>query len=356
MKKHPGSGTTNSIFRRLCALLCACLMLISCGGTGGTAGTSQSGNAGEGKLSVVVTIFPLYDWAGNILGEESGAELTFLLNSGVDMHSFQPTTSDIMKISSCDLFLYVGGESDAWVEKALAEAANPKLVAVNLLELLGERAREEELLEGMQEDEAHDHDHAEDEHDHEEDHDHAHGEESEYDEHIWLSLQNAAYLIPQIAETLSGIDPENGARYKENADAYVTKLNALDGEYAAVVAASPAKTLLFCDRFPFRYLAEDYGLTCYAAFSGCSAETEASFETIAFLSEKVKELSLAHVITIEGSETKIADTVLAGAGAAGSDILVLDSMQSTTAQDAEGGVSYLSVMEKNLEVLKEALQ
>ena len=357
MKKHPGYKNTKFIFHRLCTLLCACLMLLSCGASDGTAGAGQAGNAaGEGKLSVVTTIFPLYDWARNILGEDSGAELNFLLNSGVDMHSFQPTTSDIMKISSCDLFLYVGGESDAWVEKALAEASNPELVAINLLELLGERAREEELLEGMQEDAAHDHDHAEDEHDHDEDHGHSHEEESEYDEHIWLSLQNAAYLIPQIAETLSGIDPENGARYKENADAYVTKLNALDGEYAAAVAASPSKTLLFCDRFPFRYLAEDYGLTCYAAFSGCSAETEASFETIAFLSEKVKELSLAHVITIEGSETKIADTVLAGAGAAGSDILVLDSMQSTTVQDAEGGVSYLSVMEKNLEVLKEALQ
>ena len=382
------------IGRRLSALLLAALLLFtSCGGeSGGNPGGSAQAN--KDKLSVIVTIFPLYDWTKNILGEETDAELTFLLGSGVDLHSFQPTASDVMKISSCDVFLYVGGESDAWVESALAEASNPELVALNLLELLGEdRAREEELLEGMQEtehdhghedheDEDHDHedhdhdqedhdhdhdDHDHDDHDHEdhdhdhddhdhEDHDHDHDDhETEYDEHIWLSLQNAMYLVPQIADTLAAKDPANAEQYRKNAEDYTAQLSALDAEYRAAVASGTRDMLLFCDRFPFRYLAEDYGLTCYAAFSGCAAETEASFETITFLAEKVKEFSLPHVLTIEGSDAKIADTVLESAGAKESTILSLDSMQSTTTQDAANG-TYLSVMEQNLEILKKVLQ
>ena len=355
LKKKQGSGKTSGFFKKLAALLCAAVLLGACGTSGGAEDSLQTkGAAADGKLSVVATIFPLYDWTKNILGEGTDAELTFLLNSGVDLHSFQPTTSDILKISTCDLFLYIGGESDEWVEAAITEAANPDLVAVNLLELLGDRAVEEELLEGMQKDEAHDHG---EEHDHEEEHDHAHEEEAAFDEHIWLSLSNAASLVPQIADALGQVDPDNAAAYKENAAAYCEELEALDTAYREAVAAAANDTLLFCDRFPFRYLAEDYGLTCYAAFQGCSAETEASFETIAFLADRVKELSLSHVLTIEGSEDRIARAVLENAGATGSaDILALDSMQATTAQDAEGGVTYVSVMEKNLEVLKEALQ
>ena len=376
------------IGRRLSALLLAALLLFtSCGGeSGGNPGSSAQAN--KDKLSVIVTIFPLYDWTKNILGEETEAELTFLLGSGVDLHSFQPTASDVMKISSCDVFIYVGGESDEWVKSALAEAPNPDLVALNLLDLLGDdRARTEELLEGMQETE-HDHDHDDHDHDHDdhedhededhdhedhdhdhEDHDHDHDDhdhddhdhedhdhETEYDEHIWLSLQNAMYLVPQIADTLAAKDPANAEQYRKNAEDYTAQLSALDAEYRAAVTSGARDTLLFCDRFPFRYLAEDYGLTCYAAFSGCAAETEASFETITFLAEKVKEFSLPHVLTIEGSDAKIADTVLESAGAKESTILSLDSMQSTTTQDAANGTTYLSVMEQNLEILKQVLQ
>ena len=346
------------IVRKLAALLCALMLLTACGASGDTAGSNQqTGRADDGRLSVVVTIFPLYDWTKNILGDDTDATLTFLLSSGVDLHSFQPTASDVMTISGCDLFLYVGGESDEWVEAAIAEAANPDLVAVNLLELLGTRAREETLLEGMQEEDAHEHDHGDEAHDHdhgEEAHDHE--EAHAYDEHIWLSLQNAAYLIPLIADALGEADPDHAAIYKERAAAYCAEIEALDAAYRTTIDAAKGKTLLFCDRFPFRYLADDYGLTCYAAFQGCSAETEASFETIAFLSEKVKELSLSHVLTIEGSDAKIAQAVLDSAGASRTaDVLALDSMQATTAQDADKGATYLSVMEKNLEVIAAAL-
>lgn len=310
----------------------------------------------ETRLRVVTTIFPEYDWVREILGDKAdNAEVTMLLDNGVDLHSYQPTADDIVKISECDLFIYVGGESDDWVDDALKNAANENMKVINLLEALGERVKTEEVVEGMQEEKHdHDHDHEDaDEHDDAKEHDHE--EEAEYDEHVWLSLKNAQTLCSAISGVLQQIDPDNKDTYATNVSAYIKKLSALDTDYQAAVNAAACKTVLFGDRFPFRYLAEDYGLRYYAAFAGCSAESEASFETISFLAGKVDELNLPCVLTIEGVQHKIAETIVRNTAAKNQKVLTMDSMQSTTSKDAANGTTYLSVMERNLSVLKEAL-
>ena len=302
------------------------------------------------KLSIVTTIFPEYDWVRQILGDKAdNADVTMLLDNGVDLHSYQPTADDIVKISDCDLFIYVGGESDGWVEDALKNATNKDMKVVNLLEVLGDKVKNEEVVEGMQEEE---HEH-EDGEEHEEGEEHEHEEEA--DEHVWLSLKNAEVLVGTISNALQEVDPGNKDAYAANADAYVKKLSALDAEYQTAVDNAARKTVLFGDRFPFRYLVDDYGLNYYAAFVGCSAETEASFETISFLAKKVDELKLPCVLTIEGKHHKIAETIVKNTAPKSQKILTMDSMQSTTSKDVASGTTYLSVMEKNLAVLKEAL-
>ncbi|MCR4703580.1 MAG: metal ABC transporter substrate-binding protein [Saccharofermentans sp.] len=295
--------------------------------------------AGTGKLQIVTTIFPEYDWVNNILGSNpANAEVTLLADNGTDLHSFQPTASDILKISSCDLFIYVGGESDEWVEDVLKEAVNKDMVVIDLLDELGDSVKEEETVEGMQPEEGEDEE-----------------EETEYDEHVWLSVKNAINLVGSIENAVSTVDPANAGSYKSNADAYINNLKDLDAEYQSVVKNASVKTLLFGDRFPFRYLTDDYGLDYYAAFAGCSAESEASFETITFLSKKADELSLPAVITIEGSDKRIAKTIVENTDSKDQQIISLDSMQSVTSQDVKDGATYISVMSENLEVLKTAL-
>ena len=518
------------IFTIFLALTMAVGLLAGCG----KKNAAETGESNSTKLSVVTTIFPEYDWVREILGDKAGStDLTMLLNSGVDLHSYQPTADDIVKISDCDLFLYVGGESDGWVESVLKNAANKNVKVINLLEVLGDSVKTEESVEGMQEAEhAHDHskevstfedhevqdrslsdwagswqsaypfaldgtlddafaamaeegemtadeyktyyqngyktditnidiadDHitftyengkkagtdykyigyyiqnwstgtkaamyrfeAEDKdsgapvyiefndhmiepaaaehfhirmsnesfdaivdpenswptffpadmtgeeicehmegHDHDEDEDHEHeeGEEHEHeeekDEHVWLSLKSAEVLVNAISKSLQELDPDNKDTYAANAAAYIEKLSALDGEYQAAVDAASYNTVVFGDRFPFRYLVDDYGLSYYAAFAGCSAETEASFETISFLAQKVDELKLPCVLTIEGAQHKIAETIVQNTAEKNQSILTLDSMQSTTSTDVANGTTYLSVMESNLDVLKQAL-
>ena len=275
------------------------------------------------KISVVTTIFPEYDWVKNIVGEdEPHVELTMLLDNGVDLHSYQPTAADILKISTCDVFIYVGGESDEWVEDALKEATNKDMKVINLMDVLGENVKEEEV---------------------------------EYDEHVWLSLKNACKICDTITESLCVVDPVDADHYRANKEAYVKQLSDLDAKYKEVADSAKVKTLLFGDRFPFRYMTDDYGLDYYAAFVGCSAETEASFETIVFLSKKVDELGLGTIMTIEGSDGKIAETIKQNTANKDQKILILDSMQSVTANDVKGGASYITIMQDNLEVLKQAL-
>ncbi len=466
------------------------------------------------ELKIVTTIFPEYDWVKTILGDNAdAAELTLLLDNGVDLHSYQPTAEDIIKIKECDMFVYVGGESDEWVEDVLEDAVNPDMKVINLLEVLGDSVKAEEIVEGMEHE--HEHEHAEIEESdikdrtlqefagewkslypmlnageleeyvehHAEEHgeeqsevkeelltkwkcdadkividgdnitftyadgktetaaykyagykavtdedgditgvryqfetdsadapkyvqfnDHGyeptdevahfhiyfgnesfdalddfganpffvhdelsadevleqlmggHDHEEEKDEHVWLSLKNVSVICDTIGTELGELDPANADVYKKNADAYKEELTALDKEYAAAVEAGGKKTLLFGDRFPFRYLVDDYGLDYYAAFAGCSAESEASFETIVFLAGKVDELGLEAVMTIEGPNHDIAESVKNATSSKDQVILTLDSMQSTTSADIEAGTTYLSVMKSNLDVLKEAIK
>ena len=238
------------------------------------------------------------------------------------------------------MFVYVGGESDSWVDGALKEGANKDLIAVNLMDKLGDNRREEELKEGMQGEE----EEAEEE------------EETEYDEHIWLSLKNAKIPCTAICEGLSKADKANENAYKANLEVYLGKLDALDKEYEAAVSSGSKKTLLFGDRFPFRYLTEDYGLDYFAAFIGCSAESEASFKTIKFLADKVDGLKLDSIIKIEGSDGKLAKTIRENTKSKNAKILTLDSMQSITANRVEEGTTYLRIFESNLEVIKEAIK
>lgn len=323
--------------QRITAFLLLIAMLLGMAGCGNTQNAKEPN---EASLQIVTTIFPLYDWTREILGDNpAGAEVTMLLDNGVDLHSFQPTSEDILKISTCDLFLYVGGESDEWVEDALKEATNPDMIVLNLLDLLGDAVKEEEVVEGME---------AEEE---EED-----GEEPEYDEHVWLSLRNAKVLCDAITEALGTLDPDHAEVYRQNNADYQSELEALDRDYQDAVDQAELRTVLFGDRFPFRYLADDYGLTYYAAFAGCSAETEASFETVIFLAQKVDELSLPAVLTIEGTDHRIAQTIVENTAEKNREILTLDSMQSTTAKDVQAGASYLSIMRENLGILGKALK
>ena len=483
------------------------------------------------SYSVVCTIFPEYDWVKEIVGDNSeNVELSYLLDSGIDLHSYQPTANDIMKISSCDLFVYVGGESDEWVEDALKSVQNKDMKVINLMDVLGDSAKVEELKEGMQESEhEHEHEHAEineadikdreltdfagswqslypflesgdldeyvkshaeendepedevreelsgkwncdateinvdenkisftykdgskksgeykyagyspiladdgdihavmyqfeavsgdspkyvmfndhgyepanAEHFHiyygddvdfkttkekfaynpffipaglngeealevleghgksknEHDHDHEHEEgEVEYDEHVWLSLKNAKVLCAEIENNLEAIDPANASSYKANLDSYISKLSDLDNSFQTLVDSASVKTLVFGDRFPFRYFVDDYGLDYYAAFIGCSAESEASFETIKFLSDKIKELDCDTVFTLENSNKDIANSIIANSGKKDVKIAELNSLQSVSKNDISSGISYLSLMQKNYDVLADVMK
>ena len=323
----------------LALLLVACL-LTGCGQTG-------SGQAGSReKISVVCTIFPQYDWVRQILGDQTDTiEVTLLLDDAIDLHNYQPTVDDMIKIADCDLFIYVGGESDRWVDDALSEATNKNLVALNLLEILGDNAREEEIVEGMETEVEGPIGVADSEV----------AGEVEYDEHIWLSLRNAEVFCTAITDALASLDPSNAGIYRSNLVDYYAQLFFLDGEYAGTIKTAPVKTLLFGDRFPFRYLADDYGINYYAAFAGCSAETEASFETVIFLAKKVDELNLKYIMVTESTDQSIANTIRDNTTTKDQQILVLDSMQTIAAADITQGTTYLSIMASNLDVLKVAL-
>lgn len=364
--------------KKIITIFVSLLMLVSllsaCANEDKTNGTNT--NDFE-KVTVVTTIPPVYDWVREIIGDKvENVDVTMLLDNGVDLHSYQPSADDIVKVSNCDMFIYVGGESDTWVDDVLKQATNKEMVVVELMEVLGEDAKEEEVVEGMEADHGHNHgEHDEDaehgehgEHDEDVEHDesdeheehdeggeHGHTEKI-YDEHIWLSLKNAKILCQTIADKISMVEPSNKGIYNANVKSYIEKLSKLDEEYEDIVAKAKRDTLLFGDRFPFRYLVDDYDLKYFAAFVGCSAETEASFETIAFLANKVDELGVSCVLTIEGANHKIAETIVGNTETNNQDILVMDSLQATTAADMKNGKTYISAMEQNLEVLKDALK
>ena len=323
-------------FRRITALMLALLLLAFI--LAGCSADESADGGQEKELKIIATIFPEYDWVMNILGERAdNASVELLLKDGVDMHSFQPSADDIIDISTCDIFIYVGGESDEWVTDALSEAVNEDMTVLSLTDVLGEELRLEETVEGMQSEGGDEE------------------EEAVYDEHVWLSLKNAVVCCEAIEQAIAEKDPAYAEVYEANASEYIEKLKELDGRYAETIENAPNDTLIFADRFPFRYLVDDYGLKYYAAFAGCSAETEAAFETILFLSGKLSELDTTAVLTIEGSDTRLAETVMETSGRKDVSIMSLDSMQSVTTEQLEGGLTYISAMEDNLKIIADAL-
>lgn len=318
-------------------------------------------------VSVVTNTFPAYDWVKNIT-EGTDVEVTNLTDNGVSLHNYEPSAQDIEKIAKSNLFLYVGGESDEWAPDAAKQAPNAKIL--NMLEILGDAVKEEEVKEGMEHD--HDHDHGDEDHEHEhvdEDHDHEHEdadhddhdhdhdhehdhEEIEYDEHVWLSVKNAKTISKAIADALCEIDAKNVDTFKKNYEAYAAKLDALQNDFDEMRKDAKQDTILVADRFPFRYLVSDLDLDYFAAFVGCSAESEASFETISFLAQKVDELGLKHIIKLAGSDGKIADTVKNASKAKDQDIIEMTSMENASSND---GKTYIDYMQMNLDALKKAL-
>lgn len=306
--------------RTLCAFL-ALIFII-------TATACAPINNADG-YSIVCTVFPIYDWTKNVTEGIPDVSVSIIVDSGTDPHSYNASASDVAAISSADMLIYVGGESDAWVS--------------DVIKNLGDKApKTVKLIDGV----------CEIGHDHGDSHEHEH---SAYDEHVWLSLKNASSLTATISDAISEALPENAELINNNAKNYISKINALDKKAEDSIALAKVKTLLFADRFPFSYMAKDYSLECFAAFSGCSTDSEATFETVTTLATKLDELSLSYVLVLESSDKKLAQTVIASSRSKNAEILVLDSMQSITEKSISSGLTYLSVMESNIDVLIKAL-
>lgn len=347
--KSEGKKTVLNLFQNLLAAFLISLAFFGCSKKDESQAKSQNQ-----KIKVVATIFPLYDWAKNVAAGSENVQVELLIKNGVDLHSFQPSTSDIVNLLSADVLIYVGGESDFWISDALKNSVNEKMAQINLMEALSDSVKEEEVVDGMTAEDddfphidksapagyslqlaGHNHD------------------EVEYDEHLWLSVKNAENAVKKISEILQEKDAAEADLIESNKNAYLEKLDEL--QYSAIVTKVQPDTIIVCDRFPFRYLTDELGLKYYAAFVGCSAETEASFETIAFLAQKIKDLNAKEVFVTESSDKKIARTVISSAGLTEQEckIVTLDSMQSTTLQDSESGKNYVDVMKENYRKLAE---
>ena len=335
---------------RKLAFVLAMVMCVCCTGC-----SSEGGAVSKDKYKIVCTIFPEYDWVMNLIkGNEEKYDVTLLVDNGTDLHSYQASAKDIMTIENSDLFIYIGGESDNWVKDVLKEHANPKRVNLNLMEVLGDKVYCEEIIEGMEEEAEEDLNKEESNVEKTSDKKEA---EEEYDEHIWLSLNNAKVACSKISEELKKVDKKGDDidKYDKSLEKYLNNLTELDKKYSDAVTGGRTDILLFGDRFPFRYLVEDYGLKYYAAFPGCSAETEASFETVVFLAKAVDENNILKICVTETSDQNIAKTIIENSKNKNAEIVVFDSMQSVTGDDIKKGASYISYMESNLKALKEAL-
>ena len=317
--------------KRLVCLLAALVLLVcfvSCGSDGG---------GEDGKLKIIAANFPGYDLARAVTGDL--AEVSLLLPPGTESHSYEPTPRDILDVQSCDLFIYLGGESDAWVDTILKSLDKP----VNTLRMIDcVPTLEEEPLEGMEE--------IHDDHD---DHGHGHGQVLEVDEHVWTSPVNAMQIVEHICAEIVKLDETNAETYAANANGYLTELLALDSEIRAYVDSVSDPVMVFGDRFPLRYFAEAYGITCYAAFPGCSTQTEPSAATIAYLTDLVREKGLGTVYYIEFSNHLVADSI---AEATGAKTALFHSCHNVSKQELDSGVTYLSLMRGNLETLKETMK
>ncbi|WP_312105291.1 metal ABC transporter substrate-binding protein [Pygmaiobacter massiliensis] len=329
--------------KRILAFSLAALLALSLSACGSTDPVETK----KEKLTIVTTNFPPYDFVRQIGGE--AVEVTMLLKPGAESHSYEPTPKDIKAVQNADLFIYTGSENDVWVEDILSSLGGEKPDTLKLLDCVP--TVEEELVEGMEAE--HDHDEGEsDTHTKSDAHDEEEHNEHEIDEHVWTSPKNAILITEKISQEMQQRDPNHAETYAKNAAAYLEKLNALDSELTEVTTHAKRKTILFGDRFPFRYLADAYGLNYFAAFSGCSSETEPDASTVAFLVDKVKAEQLPVVFTIELSNGKIADSICDATGARK---LTLHSCHNLTKDEWERGETYLSIMEQNVKQLKEAL-
>lgn len=306
------------------------------------AGLSSCGDktdaSSRDKISIVCTTFAEYDWTRQIAGNSDRVEITYLLGTGSDLHNYQPSAQDMLTISDCDMFVYVGGESDKWVDDALKEARNKDMKVIELMDILGDSAKEEELKEGMMPEEEEEEE-----------------EGPEYDEHVWLSLRNAQLFCAAICDDLAALDPDNAEMYRSGLESYTEQLAALDGQFTELIDSAPVKTIIFGDRFPFRYFCDDYGLDYYAAFVGCSAETEASFDTIITLAEKTDELNIDTIFKIEGSDASVAEAIIRNTKSKDQSIETLNSIQSVSDDEVAKGNSYIGYMEQNYDTLKKVL-
>ena len=301
----------------------------------------------KNSARIISSNFVGYDFARAVTGDKS--EISMLLKPGAEAHDFEPTPEDIINIKNADLFIYVGGESDEWIENLLEGNEIPAEKTLRLMDLV--EVKEEELSEGMEEHEHEEHEHeASKTHDHE---DHDHEEHEEYDEHIWTSPVNAIKLVNGTKDKLSKIHPEKEGIYTKNANAYTSRLLTIDQKIRDVVSSSPKKELIFGDRFPFRYFVDEYDLNYYAAFPGCSEQTEASSQTIAFLINKVKTDGIKTILKIELTSDKLAKTIAEETGAK---VLTLNAAHNISKEDFESGLTYADIMEANINVLKEALK
>lgn len=330
------SKIRNRLFRAGGTAALAALLLC---GLGGCAGKGAETEQEDGKISVVTTIFPQYDFVRQIAGDN--VDLKMLLKPGEETHSYEPTPQDIIAIQKSDIFIYVGGENDAWVEDILESMPEDDRVTLKLLDCVD--TVEEEHVEGMQEAPGHTHDEAEEEEEH---------SVHEVDEHVWTDPENAEAITEQIRQILVETDPEHADVYNENAEEYQAELEKLDEEFRDVVEHADRNLVIFGDRFPFRYFADAYGLDYYAAFPGCASDTEPSAATMAFLINKVKEEKVPAILKMELSNENIANAI---AEATGTEVKIFYSCHNLTAEEFAAGETYLSMMQQNIETLKEVL-
>lgn len=318
------------------------MTLLGCAQQGSSAVNSDA--TGEDKLDIVTTNYPTYDFTRAVAKDI--ANITMLTKPGTEIHSFDPSPSDIIKIQNADVFIYVGGEGDAWVETILESMDTTNKEIIKLMDYVA--AVEEETVEGM-EPEEHEQEAAEEHEEEGIEHEH---EEGEYDEHIWTSPKNALLMITAISDALVKIDSKNYESYMQNSNDYIAQIKVVQNEISEIVKSSVHKLMIFGDRFPFRYFADEFGLEYRAAFSGCSTETEASAGTLSYLIDTVKKNNITHVFYIELSNKNIARTICEQTGA---EMLLLHSCQNISKEDFEAGATYLSLMKQNAENLKKGL-
>ena len=321
-------------------------------------GCSRTPSPDENGQTILVCGFAQYDWVNNILGENpSGIAVERLNESSADMHSYQPTVADMVKIADCSLLIYTGGESEFWIDEAILSSGKTDSSCLSLMEIFeGPEKLCENYSDALSEHE-HEHEaHSEDEHEHEAGSEDEH--EHEADEHLWLSLKMAPVFIEKITESICALDETNTLYYRKNSEDYIKKITNLDSSYESVADAA-RKTgrnlIIVADRFPFAYLTEDYHIEHIAAFPGCSAETEASFATILSLSDAVDRYLPGAVLILKKSSPDLAHTVINNSDVKDLHVLFLDDMQSVTPKDIEEGCSYISVSEDNLAAIRAAL-